>query len=358
MIRKATTIMTAVLLAAVNCNLAVGQAPPPAILTIDLANYVEYQDDIGVPAKYATDSKPTKSAGFKNFGVATILADIVAVNGQPARGLFVGRTRAVGTSVNPSPGYAIADIERTALREQIFEISKSDGTPIGTIVGLGFSGGSVPPGSPSGPTGGNWAIVGGTGAFLGARGQEEGWGGTQFAHGHAASMAEDPVNRPTTGGGIFRYTLHVIPMTVPQIVTVIHSSDFTLVSPSKAAAGGEVLSLFATGLGPTIPGVGSGQPFPSSPVAAVNSPVGVTVNGKPAEVLSAAGFPGSTDGYQVNFRIPPDTAKGVATIQVSAAWIAGTAVTIAVQCSEAAASKGLQWRNNQRANDDSNCSND
>jgi len=45
------------------------------------------------------------------------------------------------------------------------------------------------------------------------------------------------------------------------------------------------------------------------------------VNGKPAEVLTAVGYPAPVDGYQVNFRAPPDTAKGPASIQVSAAWI-------------------------------------
>ena len=88
---------------------------------------------------------------------------------------------------------------------------------------------------------------------------------------------------------------------------------------------------FAAGLGPTRTGVDSGTPFPANPLAVVNSPVEVTVNGKLAEVLGAVGFPGSVEGYQVNFRVPPGTAKGVATIQVSAAWIAGTAVGIAVQ---------------------------
>jgi hypothetical protein len=33
----------------------------------------------------------------------------------------------------------------------------------------------------------------------------------------------------------------------------------------------------------------------------------------------------------VNFRVPPDAAKGVATVQVSAAWITGAAVNITVQ---------------------------
>jgi uncharacterized protein (TIGR03437 family) len=36
---------------------------------------------------------------------------------------------------------------------------------------------------------------------------------------------------------------------------VTHSTDFTLVSPSKPAAAGEILSLFATGLGPVVPGL-------------------------------------------------------------------------------------------------------
>jgi uncharacterized protein (TIGR03437 family) len=124
---------------------------------------------------------------------------------------------------------------------------------------------------------------------------------------------------------------------VPQIVTtasgpaIAHSSDFSLVTSSKPAAAGEVLSLFATGLGPTVPAVDPGQPFPPSPAATVNSPIEVKVNGNSAEVLGAVGFPGSLEGYQVNFRVPQDAAKGVATIQVSAAWIAGTAVGIAVQ---------------------------
>jgi uncharacterized protein (TIGR03437 family) len=150
-------------------------------------------------------------------------------------------------------------------------------------------------------------------------------------------MAEDPANRRTNGGGAFPLIIHVIPMYVPQIVAtpngpaVTHSSDFTLVNASKPAAAGEVLSLFATGLGPTIPGIDPGQPFPSSPPSAVNSPVQVSVNSQPAEVLGAVGLPGTVDGYQVNFRVPANTAKGVTTIQVSAAWISGPSVSMMLQ---------------------------
>ena len=87
----------------------------------------------------------------------------------------------------------------------------------------------------------------------------------------------------------------------------------------------------ATGLGPTRPTVEPGAPFPVSPLATVNSPVEVTVNGKPAEVLAAVGYPGSIDAYQVNFRVPGDTAGGTATIQLNVAWIPGVEVRIAVQ---------------------------
>ncbi|MBI3679766.1 MAG: hypothetical protein HY235_05155 [Acidobacteria bacterium] len=131
--------------------------------------------------------------------------------------------------------------------------------------------------------------------------------------------------------------MHLIPMSRPEIVStasgpaVAHSSDFSLVTAARPARPGEILSLVASGLGPTRPGVDPGRPFPTNPLAVVNSPVEVTVNGKPAEVLGAVGYPDAVDNYQVNFRIPAETARGSATIQLSAAWIAGPDVRIAVQ---------------------------
>jgi hypothetical protein len=200
---------------------------------------------------------------------------------------------------------------------------------------MGFSGGSPPPGQPSSERA-NWAITGGTGAFLGVRGQAEASTSAGGCGGRAASVAEDPANRRINGGLTAHCILHLIPLAVPQIVVtpngpaITHSTDFSLVNASKPAAAGETLSLFATGMGPAT-GVGTGQPFPSSPLANVNSPVTVTVNGEVAEVLSAVGSPGSVDGYQVNFRVPSDAAKGLASVQVTAAWIAGAAVNMTIQ---------------------------
>ena len=153
----------------------------------------------------------------------------------------------------------------------------------------------------------------------------------------AASITEDPANRRRNGGGRVRFVLQVIPMSVPQIMSttngpaVTHCADFTLVTAAKPAAAGENLCLFATGLGPTRPGVDPGQPFPSSPLALVNSPVQVTVNGNNAQVIGAAGYPGAVDGYQVNFQVPSGATKGPGSVQVSAAWIAGPSVNIPIQ---------------------------
>jgi uncharacterized protein (TIGR03437 family) len=150
-------------------------------------------------------------------------------------------------------------------------------------------------------------------------------------------MTEDPANRRINGGNKSRRILTIFPMSVPQVIVtssgpaVTHSSDFSSVNSSKPAAAGEILSVFMTGMGPVRSGVDPGQPFPSNPLAAVNSPVETTVNGEPAEVLSAVGFPGAVDGYQVNFRLPSDTAKGMATVQISAAWISSAPVKIPVQ---------------------------
>src|SRR5207244_9004612 len=102
--------------------------------------------------------------------------------------------------------------------------------------------GSPPPGAPLSITQGNFAITGGTGAVVGARGQ---WGAAVTAQSvteRVASATEDPANRRRNGGGRSKFVFQVIPMSAPQIVTtaggpaVIHSSDFSLVTASKPAA--------------------------------------------------------------------------------------------------------------------------
>jgi uncharacterized protein (TIGR03437 family) len=98
-------------------------------------------------------------------------------------------------------------------------------------------------------------------------------------------------------------------MTRPEVMstaagpTIFHK-DFSPVTAAKPAKPGEVLILQATGLGPTVPAVDPGQPFPTDALQQVNSPVDVTVNGQSAEVINKIGWPGQVDTYRLDFRVP------------------------------------------------------
>ncbi len=338
-LRRRKTGLAMALCAAACSQFSSAQIAPPVILQIDLTNNVLYFQDTSDISKYATEPNVTPPTAIpRNFYMVHGIADIVAVNGQPVKGSYANAAAAFVLRTAPTPGQAISDTVRQATNVTTLEVLKSDGTSIGTIVASGLFAGDAPPGSPTAAAGGNVVITGGTGAFLGARGQMSAAPAPPgVVTQRNASITEDPANRRRNGGGTVRWIAHLIPMSRPEVTVlpsgpaITHSSDFSLVTAAKPAAPGEILSLFATGLGPVIPRVDPGQLFPASPLAVVNSPVDVIVNGKASEVLSAVGYPGAVDAYQVNFRLPPDTAKGPASIQVTAAWISGAPVSIPVQ---------------------------
>jgi hypothetical protein len=312
-----------------------GQTAPPAILAVDLENIVIYEQDTGDAAKYATDPKIVSPPPIRNFVPVIWLADIVAVNGRPAKGTWTVRGTLLSRGTTVTPGDAIADSGASFFFDWVFDIRQADGTQVGTIMASGWGGAAKPPGAPSSFLQANMTVTGGTGAFLGVRGQA-GLGGATDT-GRNASMTEDPAYRRINGGGARRYLFHLLPMERPEVVmtangpAVVHASDFSLVTSAKPAHFGEILSVFASGLGPTRPGVDPGQPFPASPVQPVNSPVEVTVNGSSAEVLYAGGYPGAVDRYQVNFRVPDGTSPGSASLRLTSGFIPGDDVTIPMQ---------------------------
>ena len=254
---------------------------PAAVLQVDLENCVLYVTDVSDLSKFATDPNITAvTPAAKNFGTTLLICDVVAVNGKPAKGTAIVNGRTANLSTNP--GQAIADTVRTGPSNYAVEILQLDGTPVGSICVSGLSGGPAPPGAPLAVNSSNNPAVGGTGAFLGARGQLGGQIASPSPY-RVASITEDPANRRRHGGGKFSMIVHLIPLSRPEVVVtpdgpaVVHSSDFSLVSAAKPAQPGETLSLIATGLGPTRPGLDPGKPFPASPLSVVNSPVEVTL---------------------------------------------------------------------------------
>lgn len=329
------TVVASALCVASGSQLSLAQGPP-VILTVETQNVVLYIDDTTDLAKLATLPGPTVGAAAQNFRKFVILGDIVAVNGKPAKGTFVENSRATALRPSPTAGQAIADINRNNVTQFAYEFLATDGSSIGTLVGIGFGNGPPPPGAPKALTQGNQPITGGSGAFLGAHGIK---GQSTVAVGtstpRVASMAEDPGNRRIYGGAAQRFIFYVIPVTRPAILvesgaSAVYHADFSPVSAAKPARAGEVLIAKASGLGPTVPGVDPGQPFPTDSLQEVNSPVDVTVGGQPADVINKVGWPGLVDTYRVDFRVPSGV-TGTAVVQLAAAWIGGAPVSIPIQ---------------------------
>jgi hypothetical protein len=213
---------------------------------------------------------------------------------------LVARTQLFRLNPSAPPGQSIADISRSGGPALVsLEILQPDGTPVGTIMAQMLVGGTAPPGSPALIAAHDGVIIGGTGAFLGIAGT---CGAEAGGTARNASFSEDPANRRIYGGGSAKMVQYLTQASIPQVLmtpggpAVVHSSDFSLVTTANPAKAGEVLSLFAKGLGPVRASMNPGQPFPANPLAAVNSPVEVLVNGTSAEILAAVGYPGSADG--------------------------------------------------------------
>jgi hypothetical protein len=89
---------------------AIAQVAPATILKIGTENFTIYLNDETDFAKLAMNPERTNPKPFANFGALTIIADIVAVNGRPARGTHFCRGLRVNMSTNPVPGQAIGDV--------------------------------------------------------------------------------------------------------------------------------------------------------------------------------------------------------------------------------------------------------
>src|SRR5436190_21502601 len=150
------TALATALCAAACSQLSMAQVAPPTILQIDTADVVLYFEDTPDPSSFATDPNVPTRLVTRNFSRALAIGDILAVNGQRVMGTHTrGAIGNLGLNTAPGPGQAIADTARAAVALFTFEILKSDGTPIGTIVANGLAGGVAPPGSPLTVTGGN-----------------------------------------------------------------------------------------------------------------------------------------------------------------------------------------------------------
>jgi uncharacterized protein (TIGR03437 family) len=311
-----------ILAAATLCRLLSAQifsaADAPVVITIEGENDVLYRGDTFDASKIAKTTSATMSVNTA-FLTSVAVGDIRTVNGKPVTGIRSYQVLAMPFRANPSPGQVISDMDSSGMFQCIWTIMTADGKYIGTLTDEGVSA------SP------HHGVKGGTGAFQGMTGVHGAMMAVTTQRG--ASTSEDPAMRRTLGGGAFSTTFYLYPRSRPAVVTTstgpaVTHADGKLVSSANPAGAGEILTVYATGLGPTTPFVDLGQPFPQGSAYAANSPVDVLVNGHSSEVLFAGGYAGAVDGYQVNFRLPTEIPAGTASLQLTAAWIPGAAVAI------------------------------
>jgi uncharacterized protein (TIGR03437 family) len=110
---------------------------------------------------------------------------------------------------------------------------------------------------------------------------------------------------------------------------ITHAATGAQVSAASPAIPGQFVSVFATGLGTVTPGVSSGQPAPSSPVARTTLPVAASVRGQPALVDFSGLAPGFAGLYQVNVLVP-EIGPGTADVVLSVDGVSSNTVTMPV----------------------------
>lgn len=303
-----------------------GQAvEQPVILVIETEDMTMYRGDVTDATRLARDPGVTTPGPSRTFQITYNLADVVAINGKPAKGLNSTFSGVLLLSVTPPSGQIIADFNGGSPILADWQILGPDGTWIGSLWGRGAS-----------PPAPGYAILGGQGAFFGVTGELRSSGMAKPSR--AASVTEDPANRRLHGGGKIQFTFYLYPKYRPSVdVTptgpaVLHA-DFSPVTATSPARAGEVLIAAAKNLGPTRPDrlPPGTRPFKADPLETVNSPVEVTVNGRESEVLNAVGWPGTTDLYRLDFRFPSGIPPGMASVQLSAGWIPGPEVKIPAQ---------------------------
>ena len=324
------------------CSGGFAQHPVGSLLVIQLENQTGYVRDVSDTT--APSRRPGPHDDLFDRGAKSQLRRIDLRWRHCFRQWKAGQGTAtelvIFIPIRPSPttGQFIGDTTRGGFYEWNFEILHEDGRQIGSIRASGMGQGQPPPGATSAVRAASYAVIGGTGAFLGS-----------------AVIWAAAVGR--------RHPLRCESLPQPKIqptdvCTVVDLSFKTCTfcpcsaqKSSRRRMGPRWCTppISRSLQAPNLPGQGKSSaclPLDSAPRFRASNrasplllqratlsipPVEVLVNGKPAEVLYAGGYPGAVDRYQVNFRVPDGITAGMASVQLSSAWITGPEVKIPIQ---------------------------
>jgi len=231
---------------AAGCASVFGQTEQPVVWVVECNDATTYRGDVTDSTKLARDPGATTALPVRAFQVTYNVADIVLINGKPAKGLMSTMNGALAPRVSPQPGLSIGDFDGGGPFMAHFTILAPDGTPVGAVWA---GGGVLAPDMVS-------TIWAGSGAFLGMAGETRSL--EVMTPYRAASVTEDPANRRLHGGGRVRFMWSLYPKYRPSVdvtpagPSVFHG-DLQPVTAARPARAGEVLIVRARNLGPLVP---------------------------------------------------------------------------------------------------------
>jgi uncharacterized protein (TIGR03437 family) len=112
---------------------------------------------------------------------------------------------------------------------------------------------------------------------------------------------------------------------------IAQDTNYNLITADNPAHAGEVIILYATGMGATNPPVATGTPAPSSPPAQVAIAPQVSIGGTNAQVLFAGLSPGSVGLYQIDVEIPAGAGTGNVPLVMTQNGVASNTVSLPVE---------------------------
>ena len=140
---------------------------------------------------------------------------------------------------------------------------------------------------------------------------------------HLNGIASSPVSvlLAPAAPGIFTVNQSVIG-------AILHSSDSRPVTRDDPARPGEVLAVYATGLGRTFPSVRTGEPAPSDPLSTTTINPTATIAGIPAAIHFSGLAPAWAGLYQINVEVPSSIATGTLRLVFTANGLGSNPVTV------------------------------
>jgi uncharacterized protein (TIGR03437 family) len=111
----------------------------------------------------------------------------------------------------------------------------------------------------------------------------------------------------------------------------LHGAKNQPISAASPAAKGEVIVLYATGLGPVTNQPATGNPASGAALSKTTLTTSVSIGSKDAAVSFSGLTPGYVGLYQINLTVPSNVDSGVQDLVVTANGAASKTVKIAVQ---------------------------